>query len=145
MPKSNCEVRRGAGGRFAAGHCGGPGRPKGAENTSTIDARQLRRRILDCWNRIDGDKLLDEYARDNFGEFLRIVVRLLPAGIEVDLPKAEVAQPIGHSVSNPMLDRLERRWGRHADPDPSASRLPARNGQAGAERPRPAAEPATAT
>ncbi len=69
---------RDSSGRFQPGCPGGPGRPKGSENRASIDARCLRRRILDCWNRIDGDRLLDAYARENFGEFLKIVVKLLP-------------------------------------------------------------------
>ena len=44
-------------GRLQPGSPGGPGRPKGAENKSTVDARVLRQRLIDSWDKAGGDRL----------------------------------------------------------------------------------------
>ena len=76
---------RDARGKFAKGHRKtSPGRPKGARNKSTINAIELRQRLIDSWVRIGGDHLLDKWARTHFGEYVNVLSRLLPRQLEVD-------------------------------------------------------------
>ncbi len=65
-------------GRFAQGNAGGPGRPSGQENRTTIDLREIRRRVVASWERVGGDDLLDRIARENPREYLKLVLALLP-------------------------------------------------------------------
>ena len=71
---------RDSGGQFQPGCRPGPGRPKGSQNKAAL----VKQKILDCWDHIDGDERLAEWAKENFGEFLKIVVRLLPRNVEIE-------------------------------------------------------------
>lgn len=74
----NSEKRRGASGQFAKGNPGGPGRPKGMLNSTTIDAREICRRAVDSWDRVDADAKLDDLAGRDFVSYLRFLSGLLP-------------------------------------------------------------------
>lgn len=65
-------------GQFAKGNSGGPGRPKGLRNRTTLDARELRRRLIDSWDRVDGDAKLAELAESDFPTYLRTIANQLP-------------------------------------------------------------------
>lgn len=96
-------------GQFSPGNPGGPGRTPGSENKGTIDARKLRCRLLESWDRIEGDKLLDAFARENFGDYLKIVVKLLPKELDVDAP--ELARRFGHPPDpNGPIAQLRAKW-----------------------------------
>lgn len=56
----------------------GAGRPKGMPNRMTIDAREIRRRVIDSWGRVDADAKLDALATENLPAYLRLVAPLLP-------------------------------------------------------------------
>ena len=72
-------------GQFKPGHPGGPGRPKGSENESTADIRQLRRRILASFDEPDdggqpaGMSALRQLRTDNPAAYLKLIASLLPA------------------------------------------------------------------
>ena len=74
----NGKKPREASGRFALGNSGGPGRLKRLPNRTTIDAREIRRRVIDSWGRVDADAKLDELATENFPAYLRLLAPLLP-------------------------------------------------------------------
>ncbi len=57
---------------------GNPARPKGTPNRSTVDAREVRRRIVESWGRVNGDAQLDRLAVEDFPAYVRTVVGLLP-------------------------------------------------------------------
>ena len=69
---------RGPDGQFLPGGSPGPGRPRGSRNAATLDVRRLKQRIMDSWDRVGADALLDEYAKSDFAGYLRLVVGLLP-------------------------------------------------------------------
>ena len=70
--------KRDRNGRFVPGNGGGPGRRLGVPNKTSIEGRQVRQAILDCWQTIDGEKKLAEWAEANFEKFLHLLVGLLP-------------------------------------------------------------------
>lgn len=65
-------------GRFN-GRRPGPGRPRGCSNHKTLRALELRQRIVDSWDRVNGDRLLDQLAKADPAEYLKLVCKLLPA------------------------------------------------------------------
>lgn len=82
-PKNGRSDRNGKG-QFKPGHPGGPGRPKGGENKSTVDARALRRSMLESFNELDDDgevagmTALRQLRADNPGTYLKLIASLLP-------------------------------------------------------------------
>ena len=76
--KENREYPRASQGQFKTGNPGGPGRPKGSMNRSTLGASELRRRVIESWDRVDGDDKLDALAEDDFTTYFRIIAPLLP-------------------------------------------------------------------
>jgi len=80
--------RRGSDGKFLPGNRSG-GRPRGSPNKSTLDIRVVKREILASWHRIGGKSRLDEWAKANFGEYIKLIARLLPADIDLALPARE--------------------------------------------------------
>lgn len=92
-------------GRFN-GRKPGPGRPKGCRNHKTLTALELRQRIVESWSRVDGDKLLDRLAKTDPAEYLRLVVKMLPAEKQV----THLAQQrIVFNVAPVDLNKLPRR------------------------------------
>jgi len=65
-------------GRFAVGNRGGPGRPRGSLSRATVDASEIKRRLLASWERVDGDRLLDQLAADDPKAYLKLVRSLIP-------------------------------------------------------------------
>ena len=80
--KKNGELRD-EDGRFVQGCSGGPGRPRGRQNKTTVDGRILRARILASFDRNDGDRLLDELAQANPLAYLKLISHYLPRGSTV--------------------------------------------------------------
>ena len=76
-------------GRFRRGSPGGPGRPAGSPNRTTIDGRVLRREFYESWKRNDGPALLDRLASEDPHAYLKLMVRLLPHGDEDAPPDPE--------------------------------------------------------
>ena len=72
------QTEREADGRFLPGCSAGPGRRKGTPNQTTVDSKKVKEAILATWDSINGPKLLAAWAKENFGEYLRILVKLLP-------------------------------------------------------------------
>ncbi len=70
--------KRDADGRFAKGGAPSPGRPKGVPNRATVDGRMLRARIFESWDRVNGDRILDELARTDPKAYIKLVVKLIP-------------------------------------------------------------------
>lgn len=64
------------GGRFQRGAKAGPGRPKGCRNYKTLQAIELRQRIVDSWDPVNGDRLLDQLAKSDQAKYLRLVLEL---------------------------------------------------------------------
>lgn len=79
-------------GRFTKGCEPGPGRPPGRPNDSTVDARRLRAEMLASWDRVGGDRLLDDLAKSHPLAYLRLVASLVPK------PLPEVAEPVERRV-----------------------------------------------
>ena len=80
---------RGERGRFIKGGPAGPGRPKSRPDGTTLDARQLRRQILDSFNEVDaktgepaGMVALRRLRDDSPGNYLKLVASLLPKPAE---------------------------------------------------------------
>ena len=74
VAKTKLKVR---GRPFTAGGRGGPGRPKGKPNKTTIDAAALRKRIVESWDRVGGDTILARIAVDSPVDYMRLVVSLI--------------------------------------------------------------------
>ena len=72
-------------GQFAKGCAPGPGWRKGGHNKATISGERVKREILAVWDKIDGPKLLAEWARDNFGEFMRVILQIVPREEIIDV------------------------------------------------------------
>ncbi len=97
------EAHRDTGGRFQRGAKPGPGRPKGCRNYKTLQAIELRQRIVDSWDRVNGDRLLDQLAKSDPAEYLRLVFKLLPApGVQ----SPQNTQPTIRIVSGIDLDAV---------------------------------------
>ena len=71
---------RDSGGQFQPGCRPGPGRPKGSQNKAAL----VKQKILECWDHIDGDERLADWAKENFGDYLKVVARLLPRNVEIE-------------------------------------------------------------
>ena len=99
--------RRGSDGKFLPGNRSG-GRPRGSPNKSTLDIRVVKREILASWHRIGGKSRLDEWAKANFGEYIKLIARLLPADIDLAMPADEPTWS-GLPNSTPYLEELVAR------------------------------------
>ncbi|TWT40942.1 hypothetical protein RAS1_36300 [Phycisphaerae bacterium RAS1] len=77
------ELRRGTGGRFTPGTAGGPGRPAGESR-----ATRLADAFLSALDHAGGEQYIRDFARDQPGDFLRIVARMLPAAVDLSVPSA---------------------------------------------------------
>ena len=63
---------------FVKGGSGGPGRPKGGHNKDTLAGHRIKAEIFAAWDDIDGPRLLRAWATENFPEFARLILPLLP-------------------------------------------------------------------
>lgn len=99
--------QRGPDGQFLPGH-GQGGRPTGSPNKTTGDLRTLKRRILESWDRVGGDELLDEWAKANFGEYVKLIAKLVPSDIDLAVPADEPTWS-GLPNSTPYLEELVAR------------------------------------
>lgn len=77
---------RSRGGKFVKGHGGGPGRPPGSPNQTTVDLRILRKRMAASWDRVGGDKLFDKIAKADPIAYVRFIIALLPNDVEIEIP-----------------------------------------------------------
>lgn len=77
MPKQQTTPTKDGRGKFAKGNSGG-GRPKGIANETTLDLREIRRRIVNSWLTVDGDHLLEDIAREQPLDYLKLIVALMP-------------------------------------------------------------------
>lgn len=126
--------RRGPDGKFLPGNRSG-GRPKGSPNRTTVDIRVVKREILASWHRIGGRSRLDEWAKANFGDYIKLIARLLPADIDLALPAREPTYNgpgvvLGPGASQLLEELRAMRAEREADDGPGAN--PAVPGVAGA-------------
>lgn len=69
--------KRPSGKPFVKGCKPGPGRPPGSKSRTTIDARLLRKRIVESWDAVDGDAILAKIARDKPIEYMKLVASLI--------------------------------------------------------------------
>ena len=60
------------------------GRPVGAKDRATIDARRLRREMIESWDRVDGPAKLDALAESHPDRWAALLVSLLPKQTELD-------------------------------------------------------------
>lgn len=73
------------------------GRPKGAQNKLTTQARDAFQMAFDA---VGGVKRLSEWANENLEEFYKIYSKLIPVSLDVDVnvvPKA-VVRPMGEII-----------------------------------------------
>ena len=119
-PKNGRSDRNGKG-QFKDGHPGGPGRPKGSENKSTVDARALRRAMLESFNELDDDGevagmiALRQLRADNPGTYLKLIASLLPAAD----PSLGESSPYGTPLTTTgteLLAAIKEREGQPHDP-----------------------------
>lgn len=54
------------------------GRKPGTPNQTTVDVRALRERIVQSWDRCDGEALLERIAKTDPLAYVRLIVTLLP-------------------------------------------------------------------
>jgi len=76
-PSSSGHLRDGAG-RFLPGTAPGPGRPRGKSR-----ATLLAETFLSVLDKLGGAEFVERYARENPGEFLRLVGKMLPNAVEL--------------------------------------------------------------
>lgn len=69
---------RDGGGRFAPGTRAGPGRPRGKSRATLLAETFLT--VLDS---LGGAEFVERFARENPGEFLRLVGKMLPNAVEL--------------------------------------------------------------
>ena len=67
-------IKRATGGQFLPGSAGGPGRPRGIPQKATV----IRAAILESWDRVGGQAVIDGLARSDPVTWLRLVVGALP-------------------------------------------------------------------
>lgn len=77
---------RDARGYFAKGNTmGAAGRPKGSENRTQLDLREIKAAVVASWKTCDGPRLLRQLARRNPEAYIRLVIGLLPRDLEAAL------------------------------------------------------------
>jgi len=79
------KVRK-ANGQFDEG--GGPGRPLGMPNQTTIDGRVLRGLIWDSWSKVGGVEKLVEFATANdanYATYLRLMTAIMPKELDANI------------------------------------------------------------
>ena len=86
MSDANTTIRRDSKGRLAKGSVLNPrGRELGSKDKAPIDARRLRREVIESWDRVGGSKHLDAMARTHPDRWLTLVLSVLPKQNELDL------------------------------------------------------------
>ena len=99
---------RAGNGRFRPGNGGGPGRPRGSTNRGTMDARQIKSKLLASWRK-HGPAALETVAREKPLDYLRLVVSLLPSDAEPGPLRSQypVLPAPAHSDGRPVPSLLD--------------------------------------
>ncbi len=115
----DADTGRDGGGRFMKGNKLACGRPRGTPNQTSVDMQRIRAEVAASWDRVDGQSKLVQLAEDDFVEYLRIVVKLLPRETRVATATApfveRLPEPHGGQARR-FVDALEarERWANHS-------------------------------
>lgn len=102
------KVNRKGNGQFGQG--GGPGRPQGCVNKTTIDFRRIKQQLAGSYDRVDGDAIFDKLAQEQPAVWCTLIVKCLPKERDVSFdivdPSNQLNMRAAELEEDPIKDEV---------------------------------------